>query len=180
MDETILDAAGHVLAELGVAGFSVDAVAARAGVGKATIYRRWASRGELLLETAQMAVIELPDPDTGQLREDLVQLLSGLATKMRDTPAGQMLPAVAAEGAVNLKMRETLAAFVEQRRQRSIKAVTRGMERGDLPADTDPDLVVDLITGPILVRTFLTQMPIDESLVHRTVDAVLDGLRPRP
>jgi AcrR family transcriptional regulator len=176
-DEAILAAAGEVLAELGVAGFSVDAVAARARVGKATIYRRWASRAELLLETAHLATPVLPDPDTGSVREDLVVLTVAMAEKFRDTVAGKVLPAVAAEAAVNPEMRATLSRFVCERRQRAMTALRRGIERGELPADIDMELALDLGSGPVFIRMLFTDQPVDRPMIESTIDIVLAGLR---
>jgi AcrR family transcriptional regulator len=178
-DTAILAAAGEVLAEQGLPGFTVDAVAARAGVAKATIYRRWPSRSELLLETAVMAAVEVPDPDTGSLREDLVTLLQGLAHKMRDTLAGQILPAVVAEAAVNPEMKDAFAVHVCDRRERVLRAIRRGMDRGELRDDVDPSFVADLLGGPIFMRVLMIDAPIDDALVETTVDAVLYGLTPR-
>jgi AcrR family transcriptional regulator len=175
-DQVILDAAASVLGEVGPHGFSVDAVAVRAGVGKATIYRRWPSRAQLLLETTHLATPDIPDPDTGSVREDLVRLTKGLMIKMRDTAAGRMLPAIMAEAAVNPEMRDMLKRFVAERRGRAVTAVIRGIERGELPPGSDPNLIVDLVSGPIFLRLFLTQMPYDRGLVERTVDAVLHGV----
>lgn len=178
-DEVILDAAAKVLAEQGLAGFTVDAVAAQAGCGKATIYRRWASRSELLLETAELAAVEVPAPDTGSVREDLVVLLGGLAGKMRGTSAAQLLPAVLAEAAVNPEMRETFARFAHERRSRCYNVVVRGIERGELRADTDADVVTDMLAGPIFLRVLFNHLPIDDGLVERVLDSVLDGVLSR-
>jgi AcrR family transcriptional regulator len=179
-DGAILAAAGDVLAEQGLAGFTVDAVAARAGVAKATIYRRWPSRADLLLETAHMAVVEMPQPDTGSLREDLVLLMGGLARKMRTTSAGQLLPAVLAEAAVNPHMDEIFCQHVCERRTFVRQAVERGIARGELPPEADVDLMMDLLAGPIFVRVMMTHGPIDDAVVERIVDTVLYGAVARP
>lgn len=176
-DEVIIAAAAEVLAEQGPAGFTVDAVAARAGCGKATIYRRWPSRAALLIETACLATPEVEMPDTGSVRDDLVALTTGLLRKMRDTSAGRMLPAVVAEIAVNDDMRRTFTAFITERRQRSFTAVARAIERGELPADVDAELLVDMVCAPIFSRLLLTGTPLDDDLAERTVDIVLAGLR---
>jgi AcrR family transcriptional regulator len=175
-DEVILEAAAAVLAECGAQGFSVDAVAARAGVGKATIYRRWPSRAQLILETAHLAAPEIPDPDIGSVRDDMVELNRGLLTKMRDTEAGQLLAAVVAEAAVNTEMRGMLQRFVEERRSRAVAAVRRGIERGELRSDLDVELIVDLMGGPIFQRLFLTRHPMPDELAAEIVDAVLAGV----
>lgn len=178
-DTAILSAAGEVLAEQGLPGFTVDAVAARAGVAKATIYRRWPSRSELLIETSHMAAAEVPDPDTGSLREDLLVLLRGLAHKMRDTTAGQLLAPVIAEAAVNPEMDEAFTRHVCDRRERVLEAIRRGMRRGEMRDDVDPVFVADLLGGPIFLRVLMIKAPIDDTLVTDTVDAVLHGLAPR-
>jgi AcrR family transcriptional regulator len=172
-DEAILEAAADVLARCGPGGFTVDAVAARAGVGKATIYRRWPSRADLLLATVEQATIDLKDPDTGSVRSDLVFVMSALAVKLRLTNVGRLLPALAAEAAVNPDMSETLAAFVEERRQLSRGVLVRAVERGELPAGTDVDLVLDLLAGPVFYRALVARRPVEPEDVERMVDAVL-------
>jgi AcrR family transcriptional regulator len=175
VDAAIMDAAINVLAERGPGGFSVDEVAARAGCGKATVYRRWRSRSALLLETAHRMGLEPPLVDTGSLRGDLVELLLALATKMRDTAAGRILPGVVAEAAVSPEMRNVLRSFTDDRRERPRAIVRRGIARGELPADADVELLLDLTGGPVLYRELIAQNPVDAAFVARLVDAVLPG-----
>ena len=174
-DRAIIEAAAAVLAELGPAGFTVDAVAARAGCGKATIYRRWPSRAHLMLETTQQAGVDLTDPDTGSVRDDLVALLTKLAEKMADSPVGKLMAATIAEAAVNPETREVYAEFLAERRRLPCSIVTRGIVRGELRPDIDADLVIDLVSGPVFLRAFMTRGPLDETVVRRIVDTVLDG-----
>ncbi|MGH9231221.1 MAG: TetR/AcrR family transcriptional regulator [Acidimicrobiales bacterium] len=177
-DDAILDAALEVLAEVGPAGFTVDEVAARAGCGKATIYRRWRSRGALLLDTGHHRLgLHVSDPDTGSVRDDLVAMLGELAEKMRDTPAGKVMPAVVAEAAVNPEMRGVLAAFVHDRRQPAHTAICRGVARGELPAGTDVELVLDLLGGLVFFRVLIAVNPPDDAVVATVVDIVLAGAR---
>lgn len=177
-DEAILAAAAAVLAEQGPAGFTVDAVAARAGCGKATIYRRWPSRAHLMLETSQRAGVEHDDPDTGSVADDLVALLTNLADKMSSSPVGGLIAATIAEAAVNPEAREVHTAFVAERREVPLAVVRRGIERGELRADVDPDLLIDLVSGPIFVRAFMTGAPLTEAIIRRTVETALSGARP--
>jgi AcrR family transcriptional regulator len=179
-DEAILAAAGHVLAESGLAGFTVDAVAAQAGVGKATIYRRWPTRSHLLVETAALAAPEIPDADTGSLREDMVIIMRGLRDKFYGTQAGRLMPAVLAEAAVNAEMSDALSGFVCARRERPKAAIRRAVERGELAPDVDVELLLDLMGGPVFVRGLFTGLPISDELVATWVDIVLDGARNRP
>jgi AcrR family transcriptional regulator len=174
-DTAILDAAVWVLAERGPAGFSVDEVAARAGCGKATVYRRWPSRAALLLETAHRMGLEPPTVDTGSLRGDLVELLRTLAWKMRDTTPGRILPHVIAEAAVNPEMRDVLRSFTRERRLGPREIVERGIARGELPPDTDVDLLLDLTGGTVLFRELIAHIPVDDEYVTQLVDTVLAG-----
>ena len=177
-DEAILDAAQEVLAEVGPARFTVDEVAARAGCGKATIYRRWRSRGALLLDTGHHRLgLHVADPDSGSVRDDLVEMLGELARKMRDTLAGKVMPAVVAEAAVNPEMRTVLADFVRDRRRPAFAAVCRGMARGELPEGTDVDLILDLLGGLVYFRVLLADNPPDDAVVTTVVDTVLAGIR---
>jgi AcrR family transcriptional regulator len=177
-DEAILDAALEVLAEVGPARFTVDKVATRAGCGKATIYRRWRSRGALLLDTGHHRLgLHVADPDTGSVRDDLVAMLGELARKMRDTLAGKVMPAVVAEAAVNPEMREVLAAFVHDRRKPAFAAICRGVARGELPEGTDVDLVLDLLGGLVYFRVLVADNPPDAAVVATVVDTILAGVR---
>jgi AcrR family transcriptional regulator len=179
-DGAILDAAAAVLAECGPGRFTVDAVAARSGCGKATIYRRWPSRAHLLLETANLATVQLVDPDTGSVRRDMVELGMVLATKMKDPLVGGLNAATIAESAVNPVTRTTYARFVAERREIPLAALRRGVERGELRGDVDLDVVLDALSGPIFVRAFVSQMPITRDVIQAVVDVVFDGLAPTP
>lgn len=179
-DEAILEAAVSVLADRGPAGFTVDEVASRAGCGKATVYRRWPSRAALLLDTAHQMGLEPPLVDTGTLRGDLVEILRTLAHKMRDTPAGRILPSVMAEASVDPGMREILIGFMQDRRDRPRQILRRGIERGELPPDTDVELILDLLGGTVMFRELLAGHPIGDDEIVRMVDRVLAGFRTSP
>jgi AcrR family transcriptional regulator len=172
----ILEAAAEVLAEQGPAGFTVDAVAARSGCGKATIYRRWPSRAHLLLETTNLATVAMVDPDTGSVRGDLIALCKHLTAKMRDTSMGALTAATIAEAAVNPETRTMYAGFVAERRKISQLALTRGIERGELRPDIDLDLVIDMIAGPVFNRVFMTQLPLTDAVLEGAVDLILQGI----
>ncbi|HZM32127.1 MAG TPA: TetR/AcrR family transcriptional regulator [Acidimicrobiales bacterium] len=175
-DEAIIQASVEVLADKGPAGFTVDEVAARAGCGKATIYRRWSSRASLLLETAHRMGLEPAIVDTGSVRDDLVALMAQFGTKLKDTPAGRILPGVVAEAAVNPEMRQVLSRFVRDRRDRPRQAIVRGVERGELPPDTDVELLLDILGGSVFYRVLVTGERGDEAFATRLVDLVLSSL----
>jgi AcrR family transcriptional regulator len=175
-DAAIRRAAIEVLADKGPGGFTVDEVAARAGCGKATIYRRWPSRANLLLDTAHSMGLEPERVDTGSVRDDLVRLISQLASKLRDTPAGRIMPGVIAEASVNPEMRQVLSAFIRDRRERPREVVERAIARGELAPDTDVELVLDMIGAVPFYRELVSGQPLDECDVRRVVDVVLAGL----
>jgi AcrR family transcriptional regulator len=174
-DEAIMDAAVAVLADRGPAGFTVDEVAARAGCGKATVYRRWSSRAALLLHTAHRMGLEPPVVDTGTLRGDVVELMVTLAVKLRETTAGRILPGVIAEASVNPEMSEVLRGFVRERRVRPRVVVERGIARGELPADTDVDLLVDMLGGTVMYRELIARVPLSNSEIATLADRILAG-----
>lgn len=176
LDDAILSATTELLCEAGFAGTTVEAVAERAGVGKATIYRRWPSREDLLLAAGDCLTGCGPVPDTGSLRDDLVALMSQLVGILTKTPAGALLPAMVEEAARNPELRSRFDAFVDARREPARQIVQRALDRGELRADLDRELVVDLLSGPLFLRILVTGAPIDADLPGRVVDAVLGGV----
>ncbi len=176
LDGTILQATIELLCEQGFAGTTVEAVAERAGVGKATIYRRWATREDLLLAAGGEMGPCPGDPDCGNLRDDLVFLISGLVAMLTETPVGSLLPATVEEAARNPEMRSRLDAFIIERRAPVRAALARADERGELRAGVDHELVIDLLSGPVFTRTLLTGTPLEERVSERIVDAVLHGV----
>jgi AcrR family transcriptional regulator len=177
-DTAIIEAAVAVLAERGPAGFTVDAVATLAGCGKATIYRRWPSRSQLLLDAFGRIGLEPEPADTGSVADDLVLIATNLATKLRNTPTGRILPAMVAEAAVNPEMRALMTEFIRDRRRAPAQAVRRGIERGELAADTDVDLVLDVTGGVTFFRELIIGTGVDEAYLHRVVEHALAGFRP--
>jgi AcrR family transcriptional regulator len=172
-DAAIRQAAIEVLADKGPGGFTVDEVAARAGCGKATIYRRWPSRANLLLDTAHSMGLEPELVDTGSVRSDLALLITQLAAKLHDTAAGRIMPGVMAEAAVNPEMRAVLSAFVQDRRKRPREVVERAVARGQLPPGTDIELVLDLVGAVPFYRELVSGQSLDDRYAERVVDAIL-------
>jgi AcrR family transcriptional regulator len=176
-DDAIMAAAVEVLADRGPSGFTVDEVASRAGCGKATIYRRWESRASLLLDTAHRMGLEPDLVDTGSVTDDLVVTMSQLATKLRDTPAGRIIPAVVAEAAVNPDMRTVLGRFVCDRRNRPREIVRRAIDRGELAPGTDVEMILDLLGGVIFYKVLVACEEPDEAFITSSVEHILGGFR---
>jgi AcrR family transcriptional regulator len=164
-DAAILDAA---LAEYGERGFdamSVEAVAARAGASKATIYRRYASKLELVAAALEHASERRPLAGTGSLEGDVDLVLRHLVELTHDPVHGACLRHIVADGIRNPELGAVYAAFVRQRRATTQALLRAAVERGELRADVDLEVATDAIGGAIFYRHLITHLPIDEHLV---------------
>jgi AcrR family transcriptional regulator len=173
--QAILDATLALLSEVGFSALTVEGVATRAGVGKATIYRRWPSKVPLVME----AVAHLPgleDVDTGDLAGDLKTMLRGYLQLFHSTPLASVLPSLAAERSHNTTLGELFDPVMRGRRQPLVRVLERAVARGELPPDLDLELAADLIVGPIAVRLFFTGRRPSPKLVGPMVDLALRGL----
>jgi AcrR family transcriptional regulator len=174
VDEAILDAAVEAFVDHGLDGLSVDDVAARAGVGKATIYRRYACKVDLVVAAARRCCEQQPQvAETGDLDVDLRAVAHALAAMLDRSIAGRAIPRMVAESSRQAEMRDAQRDFVGRRRAHTIALVDRAIERGDLRADTDPAVLVDMISGPLFYRHLVTGEHTDAAYVDRLVDSVL-------
>jgi AcrR family transcriptional regulator len=177
-DQAILDAALELFVEAGLEGLAVEHVAARAGVGKATIYRRYPGKVELVIAAARcLTSAAAPEPDTGTIDGDLRAIAHGLVHLLTETAGGSAVAQVVAEVQRNDELRQAHAEFVAARRAGTMAAVQRGIDRGELRAATDTALVADLVAGPIFYRHLVSGEPLDRAFADRLVDHVLAGLR---
>jgi AcrR family transcriptional regulator len=175
----ILDATLDLLVEVGFSALTVEGVATRAGVGKATIYRRWPSKLPLVIEAfSQLPALE--EVDTGNLVDDLTKMLRSYLQLFNSTPLATVLPSLAGERAHDPELSELFDPVIRGRRQPLIRVLERAVERGELPPDLDLDLAADLIVGPIAVRLFFTGRSINPKIVGPVVDIALRGIRPVP
>lgn len=178
-DQAILDATIDLMAEQGAAAMTIDQVAKRAGVGKATVYRRWSSKEALVLDAWVSIVGTSQVPDTGTLRDDLEAIF---AQKFEDRPNEQMqsvyLQLIAA-AKVDPGVAEMFQAFLAERRRPLRIVLQRASARGELPADVDIDLVQDMLVAPFIYRWLFTDRQIDPSVAMSLVDVVLAGLQAR-
>ncbi len=177
-DRNILRAATEVLALQGLGGMSIEEVASKAGVGKATIYRRWSSKAALALDAflAEAAEI-LPAPDTGSFRGDLLHSLGAWAHTATTTSAGTTLAELIAETQRDPK----LAAHWRERalipiRARYLVIFERAVSRGEISADVDTDVVLDMMFGAGLYRLLHRHRPLDQDFVAAVVELTSAGL----
>ncbi|MBX5450830.1 TetR/AcrR family transcriptional regulator [Thermogemmatispora sp.] len=183
----ILNAALEELADAGYQGMTIEGVAARAGVSKATIYRRWSSKEELIIEAAHRIYTDIPIINTGHLQRDFVAIYTLAYRALQQNPFLQRL-FFRAIGEAHANP-EIYRAFVERlfapRLQQFIELIREAQERGELRRDLDPWLVIDLIAGPLFYHLMLGPLapsqppPLDESLIERLIEAVFLGLAPR-
>ena len=177
-DQAILDAVVEVLSEVGFVGLTVDAVAHRAGVGKATIYRRWDTKEQLVLAAVSTERYATEIPDSGDMRTDLTALYRPLTEPLAQQKALRLLPALVAEAAVNDDLATKLKVFMADRRMPSLRVLEQAQERGELREGVDLELCVDLAIGSILHRLMFTRAPVDLALVDSLVDLVWRAVQP--
>lgn len=179
-DRAIQDAAIELFVEQGFEAMSMEGVAARAGVGKTTIYRRWDSKEDLVMDALVCHLTSVTDPDTGSLRNDLVQLLAVFQQTVRTTPLGHVFPRMVAEVAEGSDLgRLYTRRVIEPRRQMLRSILQRGVDRGELPSGTDLELGLELIMGPVMLRRLFGKVPARgaRGLAERHADVVIAGLR---
>ena len=173
-DASILEAATELFCDLGYEGLSFEGVAAKAGVGKTTIYRRYPTKLDLVMAVnGCLSAGMMPEPNTGRLRDDLVVLARNFHAMLSQTDAGRAIPKVLAAKLANPELARAHEAFVAGRRDITIGVIRRGIERGELPSETDPTLIADLITGPLFLRVFVTGQPVTRRYIDALVDQIL-------
>jgi AcrR family transcriptional regulator len=173
-DEAILDAVLDVLADQGYSALTMDGVAGRARAGKATIYRRWRGKADLVIDAmSRLGLRPLEVPDTGSVREDLV----GFGLSLADLLSGR-LGRVATAVVGELPRSADLAAAFRRSFWAGVQAgageiLTRGVERGQVHPTAPLDLLRGVIASPFILRLMITGEPLDEPFVTRLVDQVL-------
>ena len=177
-DRAILAATADLLAERGLAAMSIEEVAARAGVGKTTIYRRWPSKGLLALDAFVISFrAEQPLPDTGTLRGDLLSALHAWVRAVTQTAMGPMLTGLIAEAQHDPELRGAWRDRVlEPMRTQHRVMLDRAIERGEIPASVDRDVVLDLFFGAAEHRLLLGHLPMTGDFIAEVVDMILTGI----
>ena len=173
-DRVILESALTEYAANGLEAMSVDAVATRAGVSKATIYRRYPSKLELVVAAAfQLAEDKAPKPDTGSLRGDLTASLTNLCRLLADPVHGAATRMLVTDAVRNEELARMHADFVHKRREGTIAALRRGIDRGELRAEVDLDVAIDTLAGPVFYRHIVMHEHVDDAYVTSIVDSFI-------
>jgi AcrR family transcriptional regulator len=177
-DRAIIDAALALFAEEGPQGLCIERVAARAGVGKATIYRRWPGKEDLLLDAIAALKEPLPEPAGESVRGDLVTLLGAICTETADPRRAREFALLLGEGAKYPRLMARYRDTVVEPRREVIRAVLRrGIATGELRPDTDVDAALFMLTGAVIARGKFDDIP--PGYVERVVGELLRGLTPR-
>ncbi|MBB5475137.1 AcrR family transcriptional regulator [Cellulomonas hominis] len=175
----VLAATLELLAERGVAGATVEAVSARSGVAKTTIYRQWPDQAALVRDAFDGALTAPPHPDTGTLRGDLTELVTGLADAVTSGPAAAIMAGLVDAAERDPAFAEVHRAQAAARHHVVHDVLARAASRGEIPPDTDPAVVLDLLAGPVFHRRWVTRRPLDPAFTAAVVTAALAALEPR-
>ncbi len=173
----ILKAAYEMLNEVGFMDLTIEGVAARSGVGKPTIYRRWKTKAALAMDAFLEAVNpELAFPDTGTAKEDFREQMQKIV-RLMNSPRGEVLASVIGCGQAD---EELIAAFRENwlipRRKDAIAIFQRGVERAELRADVDAQVAIDALYSPLFYRLLLKHQPLNNKFVNELIELVMNGM----
>lgn len=173
----ILDAAAELLLRRGLGAVSMDAVAERAGVSKATIYRWWPSKEMLALDALlDWAAATAPARDTGSLRGDVLALLRPWVREIRRRPFGRVIAAFLSEAQSDPEFADAYRTrYVEPRRDAMRAVFARAAERGEVPADLDVEVALDLIYGAVYHRLLHGHAELTDRFARDVVELALNG-----
>jgi AcrR family transcriptional regulator len=173
----ILNAANEILEERGFVDLTMDEVAQRAGVSKATIYRWWSTKGKLVFEAFSASFLaRQPLPNTGSLSGDLLAALRSWIRAVKGTGTGRNLVGLIAEVQRDPELAEIWRErFIVPVRAQHRVMVERAIDRGEVPADVDPDVILDLLFGSAYHRLLQSHLPLSDRFAQAVVSTVVTG-----
>ncbi len=174
----ILRATAELLGKAGYANLSIEGVAQQAGVTRQSIYRRWPSKLALVAELLREVSESAPLPDAGSLRDDL-RALYRLYASYLDTPGGPIIPALVAEAMHDGELASIVGAYVDERRIAAMRVFERAVARGEMRADADPGMLIDLVSAYFWYLKLIRRAPIPPDDIEPFVNVVLDGIASR-
>jgi len=177
--QAILQATLELVQDLGYTRLTIEGIAAKAGVGKSTIYRWWRSKGDLVIEALADILEAQPLPDTGNTRTDLMAIVDqGIALYSDETGARTIIAGLVGDIHHDPELAAALRKrFIDPRRADNRAAIARAIERGDLPADTDIELLIDRLVAPVSYRALISGAAITPDISTKLVDQIL-GRKP--
>ncbi|MEV0195199.1 TetR/AcrR family transcriptional regulator [Nonomuraea sp. NPDC050691] len=176
--QAITSAFFEELAAVGYGRLSMEAVARRAGTGKAAIYRRWPSKEAMTVDlVVQVSVRAADTPDTGTLRGDVLAFLTATDAALRHPLVSRILPDLLSAGAYHPNIAAALREEIGTSRRRKVADILgRAVGRGELPADADLELGLDFMAGPLYWSTTIRRAPADPGRLERLADKIIAAL----
>lgn len=167
------------LAAVGYGRLSIDAVAKRAGAGKAAVYRRWPNKQAMAVAlVSDVAVAAIDIPDTGTLRGDVRQFLVNACSALSHPLARRIVPDLLAEATRNTELAEALLGAIRKpRRDKAGQILQRAIDGGELSADTDFEIGLDLMAGPLYWRLVVIRTPTDDEYFDRLAEKIISALK---
>ncbi|MEV8599429.1 TetR/AcrR family transcriptional regulator [Streptomyces griseoviridis] len=177
-DAAIIQATVTLLGETGFQGLTMDQVARRAGVGRATVYRRWSSKEEMIISALDTLMADFDVEATGDLRTDLLSMTRWLRDGLLNAPEGRLLPHLAAQAVSDPNFPSShMDTWVCPWRDAVEAVFVRAREKGEVRADVDLTNVVDMLAGVVILRLFLGQgKPLTDGQIHGMIETVLGGV----
>ncbi|MFC5451256.1 TetR/AcrR family transcriptional regulator [Paenibacillus aestuarii] len=174
----ILQASYDLLFEKGFAAITMENIAERAGVSKATIYKWWPGKAAVVVDGYLSAASQrLPVPDTGSVYEDLLTHATNL-TRFLASDEGRVITQLIGEGQIDPGVAEAYRSrYVQPRRKETRQIIDRGIARNELRSDANPDLFIDLLYGPIFYRLTMTGEQLDDAFVKHIVTLAFQGIQ---
>jgi AcrR family transcriptional regulator len=173
----VLRATSDLLHEVGLRAMTTEQIASRSGASKATIYKWWPNKYAVAVDAFLSEIMaESRDPDTGSAHEDLAAVMRGLL-HFYTGPSGRVFAQLVGEAQTDPLVREELRTHLVGSRRQLFRTIwNRGVERGELRGDLDPDVAIDLVIGPALYRLLIGHAPLTEEAADAIVDAAIRGL----
>ena len=169
----ILEAVLDELGEVGYGAMTIEGVAARAGVGKSTIYRHWPGKLELVEDAFRTLKASVVIPEHGSLRDRVVDVIEQVSTLIAASTYSACMPALIDAAERDPKVRDFHNRFSAERRAALVDVLRDAVETGELPPRTDPEILADALVGPIVLRRLMLEQPMDPGLAAALVDQIL-------
>lgn len=177
--QAILDATTQLLTDVGYTALTIEGIAAHAGVGKATVYRWWPTKGALVIEALSAGLATPPPTETGDLRQDLLTAIRRVVHTFARSPEGAVIPALAADVIRDPALAEQFRAqIIRPRRSAVVDLLRRAAGRGELPPNVDTELLLDVYAGAVFYRVLVSGEPVTDNLAEQLVSLLLDGKTP--
>jgi AcrR family transcriptional regulator len=180
-DQKILDSTLELLREHGYGGLTIDGVAARAGVGRPTIYRRWPSKPALVVAAmVDSQRLAIPEIDAGSLRADLLTVQRHQIELMNRPSNRRITAGLIADLTTDPVLSDSyVQQYLEPRRAAVWRVLQRGVDRGELDPDADFALIYELLIGPLFIRSVVWGQPLGPDVAENTVDVIVTAFAPK-